>query len=368
MGTLLTFSNARSAFVTAASAKFSDSAWLRGLPAIAARSHGQRPLRASDSTTTEYGGGSLADEAPRGRSCQVLPPGLPHLLGGPPRRAMSLHSLVHTTILLVLCYYVLVPYYLLVFALLFAIQGFRMYRERQRVTPPGPVLITGCDTGFGEMTSLRLDSQGVRVFAACLTQEGADRLKARASDRLVAFVMDVTKDEDVKAAAQRIAASGVGLWGVINNAGITAGLGIELLSFPAFQQCMDVNFYGAVRVTRAMLPFLKKNRGRIINIASVAGRIGMAGAMPYSASKCAFCYPFKYVDYPRRYCMEAFSDALRREVRVWGIDVVCIEPGYFNTPILANLDKRFDPLIAQVPADLRAEYGDKYFEVRTRTR
>ena len=62
--------------------------------------------------------------------------------------------------------------------------------------------------------------------------------------------------------------------------------------------------------------------------------------------------------------MEAFCDSIRRELGVFGISVVCIEPGYHNTPILSDLGARFEPVIAAIPADLRIEYGEKYFEVR----
>lgn len=202
------------------------------------------------------------------------------------RTGMSLHApLVLSVLAFVLLRFLVLPYLDIIFGLLFALLAYRFYRQQQRAPPAGPVLITGCDSGFGLITAQHLDTLGVRVFAACLTQDGVDRLKAGCSDRVVPFLMDVTKDADVEAAAQRIAAAGLGLWALINNAGIASGLPIELMPLSALQKTLDVNFFGAMRTTKAMLPFLKKSKGRIINVASVAGRISLPAAVAYCSSK-----------------------------------------------------------------------------------
>eukprot|EP00914_Ancora_sagittata_P018251 GHVO01036073.1.p1 GENE.GHVO01036073.1~~GHVO01036073.1.p1 ORF type:complete len:204 (+),score=10.90 GHVO01036073.1:80-691(+) len=155
------------------------------------------------------------------------------------------------------------------------------------------ILITGCDMGFGRITALRLDRKGFNVFAACLTEKGKSDLdKASTSGRINSFLMDVRDTKSIERAYEHVKKSlpkGVGLWGVVNNAGIMQRrLGpAEWLTRADFELCCDVNVFGMAEVTRVFLPLVKMTKGRIVNTASVAGRMGFPGSAAYVASKFA---------------------------------------------------------------------------------
>jgi len=136
--------------------------------------------------------------------------------------------------------------------------------------------------------------------------------------------IDITNEKSVSEAKDFISNdlqnSPNGLDGLVNNAGIIKGYFIEFTPVETFQQVMDVNLFGHVRVTQAFLPLLRKGKpGRIINIASCAGRVSSAGYGAYAASK---------------YAMEAWSDALRKEIARQGISVSIIEPWFCATDLV----------------------------------
>ncbi|CAL1274927.1 unnamed protein product [Larinioides sclopetarius] len=187
------------------------------------------------------------------------------------------------------------------------------------------VFITGCDTGFGHALAKRLDSKGFHVFASCLfpSGEGASRLKASCSDRLLILPLDVRKDDSVENALnfvkEKLGSSE--LWAVVNNAGIFKGFSVEMSTMDEFKDVLDVNFLGTVRVTKAFLPLLKKSKGRIVNVTSAGGELSLPFAAPYISSK---------------YAAVGFTDCLRHEIEMQGISVVSIEPEAFYTPMAEN--------------------------------
>jgi len=196
----------------------------------------------------------------------------------------------------------------------------RLITRRFRLNNKRAVFITGCDTGFGNLAAKQLDRGGVRVFAGCLTEDGARNLKAETSDRLTVIPLDVTKSESINSAYEIVhAACPDGLWALINNAGIADFTPSDCALMPAFRRVNDVNLFGLVETTSRMMPLIKQQRGRVINIASVAGLISAPGMSAYSISK---------------YGVEAYSDALRREVHVFGVDVVLVEPAFMATPLI----------------------------------
>ncbi|XP_035426148.1 retinol dehydrogenase 16-like isoform X2 [Cygnus atratus] len=199
----------------------------------------------------------------------------------------------------------------------------RWHRERQTV--PGLsekfVLITGCDSGFGNLLARQLDARGLRVLAGCLTEPGAARLRAATSQRLQTILLDVTSSHSIAAATAwvREHVGDRGLWGLVNNAGIFNPVGPnEWLSKDDFVKVLDVNLVGLIEVTLSLLPLVRRARGRVVNVASMVGRIALVGG-GYCVSK---------------YGVEAFSDSLRRELRDFGVKVSIIEPGCFQTSIL----------------------------------
>lgn len=214
------------------------------------------------------------------------------------------------------------------------------------------VLITGCDSGFGHSLALNLDRQGFTVFAGCLfsDREGARSLKEN-SKNIQVVQLDVTDDWQVRKAVQTVKENlnGKVLWALVNNAGIATFQEIEWCSVTQFQQIMDVNVIGVVRVTKAFLPLLRGGEGRVINVASLAGRFTVPAFAAYSMSKKA--------------CI-AFSDGLRQEMAKFGVKVITIEPGLYRTPIvesdyLINANRRS---WAETPSEVKEVYGEEYFD------
>ncbi|CAG5126705.1 unnamed protein product [Candidula unifasciata] len=224
-----------------------------------------------------------------------------------------------------------------------------------RVDPTGKaVFITGCDSGFGHELAERLDKMGYHVFAGCLApdREGARSLKESTSDRLKIVTIDVTDDFQVSQAVNFVKQN-IGdnqLWAVVNNAGVAVFCEIEWCSVQEFQKIMDVNVFGIVRVTKAFLPLLRQSEGRVVNIASLAGRFTLPAFAAYSMSKKA--------------CI-AFSDALRQEMKKFNISVVTVEPGLYKTPITHEnyLIDHNRKSWAETPTDVREDYGEEYFDV-----
>uniref|UniRef100_A0A2K6F5X5 RDH16 dehydrogenase n=1 Tax=Propithecus coquereli TaxID=379532 RepID=A0A2K6F5X5_PROCO len=176
----------------------------------------------------------------------------------------------------------------------------RWHRERQVVSHLRDkyVFITGCDSGFGNLLARQLDMRGLRVLAACLTEKGAEQLRTQTSDRLETVSLDVTKTESISAAAQWVKerVEDIGLWGLVNNAGISVpSAPNEWLTKQDFATILDVNLLGMIEVTLSLLPLVRKARGRVVNVSSMAGRLSLVGG-GYCISK---------------YGVEAFSDSLR---------------------------------------------------------
>ncbi|NWW22535.1 RDH16 dehydrogenase, partial [Falcunculus frontatus] len=243
------------------------------------------------------------------------------------------------------------PYVVAVLLALFLLR--RWHRERQTV--PGlsekHVLITGCDSGFGNLLARQLDARGLRVLAACLTQAGATQLRAATSNRLQTVLLDVTSSKSIAdvTAWVRERVGDRGLWGLVNNAGIAIPTAPnEWLTKEDFVKVLDVNLLGLVEVTLSLLPLVRRARGRVVNVASVMGRVSCFGG-GYCMSK---------------YGVEAFSDSLRRELRSFGVQVSIIEPGGFQTGMIdpAPLVEGFVRLWERLPAETQAAYGHHYVD------
>ncbi|XP_046339272.1 D-beta-hydroxybutyrate dehydrogenase, mitochondrial-like [Haliotis rufescens] len=215
------------------------------------------------------------------------------------------------------------------------------------------VFITGCDSGFGYNLAVRLDKLGFTVFAGCLMpdREGARQLNEDTSDKLHIVKVDVTDDWQVRGALKYVKENlkeNV-LWALVNNAGIAVFTEIEWCSVDQFQRVMDVNVFGVVRVTKAFLPLIRPSKGRVINVASLAGRFTLPAFSAYSMSKKA--------------CI-AFSDGLRLEMAKFDVNVITIEPGLYRTPIasenyLIDMNRKS---WAETPKEVKNDYGEEYFD------
>lgn len=214
------------------------------------------------------------------------------------------------------------------------------------------VLITGASTGIGAACALHLDQLGFWVVAGVRKELDAASLKARSSGRLLPVLLDVTDDTSIKN-AQVIVSEQVrshGLYGLVNNAGIAVAGPLEAVPIPDLRRQLEVNVIGQVAVIQTFLPLIRRAKGRIINMGSIAGRGAMPLMGPYAASKFA---------------LEAITDALRLEVQQWGIQVSIIEPGAIATPIWEKSGKWAAELEANTTPELRELYREVVTGVRT---
>ena len=208
-------------------------------------------------------------------------------------------------------------------------------------------LISGASTGIGRATSLRLAGSGWNVLAGVRDPAAGESLAAEApAGSIIPLALEVTDAEQIAAASalvdEHAARLGrAGLDALINNAGIGIGGPLEILSDEDLRRQFDVNVFGHMAVTRAMLPSLRRARGRILFVSSIGGRVAMAYTAPYAASKHA---------------IEAFADALRVELHSSQIQVGLIEPGSVSTPIWDKSRGEADRL--QIPPELQAQYGN----------
>lgn len=194
------------------------------------------------------------------------------------------------------------------------------------------VVITGASTGIGWACAKLLLDRGYRVFGSVRKQTDADRLAKEFGANFTPLLFDVTDEAAVLSAARKVreVLAGQTLSGLVNNAGIAVAGPVLELPADEFRRQMDVNVIGPVIATQAFGPLLgadpslKGKKGRVVMISSVAGRSGNPLMSAYSASKHA---------------IEGLSESLRRELMLFGIDVVVIAPGAVKTPIWSKAEE-----------------------------
>jgi len=199
-------------------------------------------------------------------------------------------------------------------------------------------LVTGASSGIGAACTLRVVSGGWRVFAGVRRAGDAPRSAEE-------VLLDVTNAEDIRAAAERIG----GLDALVNNAGIAIAMPLEFIPIDELRRQLDVNVTGQIAVTQAFLPHLRRSRGRIVFVGSIAGRSALPFLGAYAASKHA---------------LEAIADTLRIELRPFGIQVSLVEPGTIRTPIWTKSAELADSLVKGAPPQLRALYGERIEALR----
>lgn len=201
------------------------------------------------------------------------------------------------------------------------------------------VVITGTSSGIGFTTAKVLISQGVKVFGSVRTEADADRLQHALGPMFIPLLFDVTDDQAINAAAEKVRAElqNQTLWGLVNNAGVAIIGALLYMPMEKIQKQLDINLYGQLKVIRAFAPLLGADTtlqgkpGRIINISSVSGKHAFPYLGAYAISK---------------FGLEAASETLRRELLVYGIDVIIVGPGTIATSIW---DKAKDE---NIPADM----------------
>lgn len=199
------------------------------------------------------------------------------------------------------------------------------------------VLITGASRGIGRATALRLANAGWEVHAGVRREQDGDALVA-ADSRITPVVLDITKADDIA----RVASEVTQLDALVNNAGYAMLGPIEGVPLDALRNQLEVNFFGHIAVTQALLPRLRESRGRVVFTSSLSGRIATPLTGPYNASKFA---------------LEGAADALRMELKPWGVRVSLVEPAQIATDLWANAETDFDADIAAMPAAARELYA-----------
>jgi NAD(P)-dependent dehydrogenase (short-subunit alcohol dehydrogenase family) len=206
------------------------------------------------------------------------------------------------------------------------------------------VVITGASSGIGFAGCQALIRRGFRVFGSVRTQADADRLQERFGASYVPLIFDVTDPDSVNQAAAAVKKR-IGeqrLFGLVNNAGIAVLGPLAYLPLERFRLQIEVNLLGVHTVTQAFLPLLgtESSRvgepGRVVNISSVSGQLAMPFAGAYAASK---------------FGLEGYSDSLRRELMLFGIKVILIEPRAVITPIWDQAEKVVVQQFSNTPYD-----------------
>ncbi|ELU10050.1 hypothetical protein CAPTEDRAFT_103695 [Capitella teleta] len=212
------------------------------------------------------------------------------------------------------------------------------------------VLVTGCDSGFGYNAALSL-SKKCNVIACCLTPEGCQRLQELDKSFIHVIRMDVTDVRSLEAAFDEVVniiPHGQGLWGLVNNAGLTGALGpIDWLKENDIRQVLNVNVVGMLMSTKTFLPLLKKAKGRIVNTSSILGMVSLPYNGVYSMSKHA---------------VESLSDSLRLELKPFGVSVLIVQPGTHNTNLVTGIDTLVKTSWRRLPDAMKEEYGRGYLD------
>jgi NAD(P)-dependent dehydrogenase (short-subunit alcohol dehydrogenase family) len=207
------------------------------------------------------------------------------------------------------------------------------------------VVVTGASSGIGRACVSRLLQCGWWVFATVRKPEDGERLRSQAGADLTPVIMDVTDRGTISAAAQQVSAQlqGRGLDGLVNVAGIGMVRPVEYATPGDLQTIFDVNVFGQIAVTQALLPLLRQARGRIVNISSVGAHIAIPFGGLLNASKSAF---------------GMLSDTLRLELRPFGVRVCIVEPGAIKTPAVDKTLGNVEAVVGNLPARGAARYGE----------
>ena len=188
------------------------------------------------------------------------------------------------------------------------------------------ILITGVSSGIGYATAQALVERGHHVFGSVRRQKDAERVQEELGENFTPLLFDVIDSEAISRAQEQVAEAvgEKGLYALINNAGIVIPGPLKYTPLEEFRAHFDVNLFGLLDVTQQFLPLLGAAEespyppGRIINISSTSGRVA---------------YPFMGAYASTKHALEALSDSLRRELMLYGVDVIVIQPGTTNTPI-----------------------------------
>ncbi|KAM9126735.1 D-beta-hydroxybutyrate dehydrogenase, mitochondrial-like isoform 1-T2 [Pangshura tecta] len=221
------------------------------------------------------------------------------------------------------------------------------------------VLITGCDSGFGFSLAKHLHSKGFIVFAGCLFKDqgaaGSQELDNMKSERMRTIQLNVCSSQEIERAVEHLGTSlkdpQKGLWGLVNNAGISTFGEVEFTSMETYKEVAEVNLWGTIRTTKAFLPLIRRAKGRVVNISSMMGRMG-------SPARSSYCIT--------KFGVEAFSDCLRYEMHPQGVKICVVEPGNFigatNLYTPERIKAIAEKMWKELPETVRKDYGRQYLD------
>ncbi|OBB92630.1 SDR family NAD(P)-dependent oxidoreductase [Mycobacterium sp. 852002-40037_SCH5390672] len=214
------------------------------------------------------------------------------------------------------------------------------------------IVVTGASTGIGAASARELAHKGFHVLAGVRREVDADALRA---EGIEPHILDITMESDVAAIADRVARDPLHrpLRALVNNAGIAVNSPVETLPMDQWRRQFEVNLFGHIAMTQALLPALLLSAGTVVNISSVGGKVVLPTYGAYAGSKFA---------------LEAASDALRREVAELGIKVVVVEPGAVKTEMAERGITTAEGLMANLTDAHLARYGDLIAAVTAQAR
>ncbi|GAA0954692.1 SDR family oxidoreductase [Actinocorallia libanotica] len=204
------------------------------------------------------------------------------------------------------------------------------------------VLVTGASTGIGRATALLLAGEGFTVYAGVRKESDGRAL----GPSVMPIKLDVTDPGQIEEAAGTIDR----LDALVNNAGIGVTGPLEFVSLDALRRQYEVNVFGQVALTQAMLPMLRSSRGRVVTVGSVGSWI----TLPFGGPLCS-----------SKHAVRSLNDALRMEVRPWGVHAVLIEPGSIRTAAVDKLEGEVEPRLAAIGPEGRRLYGAAYRTMTT---
>ncbi len=192
---------------------------------------------------------------------------------------------------------------------------------------------------MGAATARELARRGFHVLAGVRRDRDADAIRGPGIEPLI---LDITNPDHIRALTTRVDGDPRPVRALVNNAAIQANVPIEAFAIDEWRRMFEVNLFGQIAVTQALLPALIRSKGRVVNISSVGGKVAMATYGPYAATKFA---------------LEAASDSLRRELAPCGVQVVVVEPGAVRTEMLGRAIATANESVSAMTPEQGQRYG-----------
>src|ERR1700712_2481742 len=212
-------------------------------------------------------------------------------------------------------------------------------------------IVTGTSSGIGAATARELARRGFHVLAGVRRDRDADAIRALGIEPVI---IDVTDQDHIQALAARVREDpqGRAVRALVNNAAIGVNVPVEAYPIDEWRRLFEVNLFGQIAVTQALLPALIQGKGRVVNVSSVGGKVAMATYGPYAGTKFA---------------LEAVSDALRREMAPFGVEVVVVEPGAVRTDMPGRAIATANELASAMTPEQNQRYGPLVHAVTAQT-